>query len=128
MKNVPVRVLCVGVDAMALMSRRLMLERLGCHVLVASSGTAALAMVEEHAVDVVVTEDLMSDMSTTDLIAAIRLFDSTIPVMILISEPFAPPELADADFALLKSGDRQKFLNVVAKLALDGRRGFKPNS
>lgn len=112
---------------MGLMYRRIMLEKLGCRVLVATSAGAALAIVEEHSVDVVVTEDSLPDMSGPELIAAIRLADPSIPVMILVSEAAAAVDFAAADFALLKTGDRQKFLNVVAKLALDGRRGGKPN-
>lgn len=76
------RVLAVDDDALVLFNTTAMLEELGHTALEAGSGADALALLREHTVDVVITDQAMPKMSGTQLIAAIRAEWPAMPVIL----------------------------------------------
>lgn len=76
-------VLAVDDDALVLMNTALLLEDLGHVVVEASSGAEALALLHEsEAIDLVVTDQGMPEMTGLQLSAAIRTFRPQLPVII----------------------------------------------
>lgn len=118
----PISVLCVDDDVMGLISRRLLLERFGCEVRVAASAQAAVRILRQQRVDIVVTDHLLPGMSGTELLQEVRLLDPFVPVMILTGVPDPIPGAEQADCVLIKGVDPHTFLNQVAQLAMQGRR------
>ncbi|WP_370161484.1 hybrid sensor histidine kinase/response regulator [Limimaricola soesokkakensis] len=68
----PLTVLAVDDDALVLMNTVIMLEDLGYEVIEASSGAEALARLDEHEVDLLLTDHAMPQMSGAELTDAVR--------------------------------------------------------
>lgn len=75
-------VLVVDDDALVLLNTVAMLEDLGHRVLSATSGEAALAILAETRVDMVITDYAMPGLNGLDLIAAVRLRDPDLAVVL----------------------------------------------
>jgi PAS domain S-box-containing protein len=108
----PLLVIVVDDDPLVLMNTAAMLEDLGHRVIEATSGEEALTELQRtEAVDLVITDQLMPNMTGTELIAAIRACGSTVPVVLAtgyaelppgsdaslprLNKPFAQADLAD---------------------------------
>jgi len=115
-KASPIVILCVDDDPSGLLSRRMLLERLGFEVLGAASGGAALRMLHRRRVDLVITDHFLPGMTGVELIAAVKLLRPQLPVMMLTGAMEAPPGSEQADLVLIKGADPQRFLAEVAKL------------
>ena len=109
-------ILCVEDDPIALMTRRILLSKEGYEVLVASCGGAALRILDDTRVDLVITDHFMPEMSGTELVAAKKSLDYKIPTLILTGahEPPAGSEMADV--VLIKGSDPRILLRKVAQL------------
>ncbi|PSK81816.1 PAS domain S-box-containing protein [Limimaricola soesokkakensis] len=70
--DTPLTVLAVDDDALVLMNTVIMLEDLGYEVIEASSGAEALAKLDEHEVDLLLTDHAMPQMSGAELADAAR--------------------------------------------------------
>jgi CheY-like chemotaxis protein len=112
-------ILCVEDDPIALMARRILLSQHGYEVLVASSGDAALRILADTHVDLVITDHFMPGMSGAELVAAMKSRNYSAPTAILTGaqEPPAGSELAD--IVLIKGCDPLAFLMKVAQLLRD---------
>jgi CheY-like chemotaxis protein len=102
-------VLAVDDDALVLTNTTAMLEEMGHRVLRAASAREALAIVERQAIDLVVTDYAMPEMTGADLVAALP---AAMPVLIVsgyaeipaggeaigarLTKPFREEQLADA--------------------------------
>jgi CheY-like chemotaxis protein len=79
----PCTVLAVDDDALLLLGTAAMLEDLGCEVVTAGSGSAALAILTEgRKVDLVLTDQAMPDLTGTQLAEAIRQRWPSLPVVL----------------------------------------------
>ena len=78
----PLRVLAVDDDALVLMGTEAMIEDLGHEVVCASSGAAALAVIEGEAVDVVVTDQSMPRMTGVELARRIKRSWPDLPIVL----------------------------------------------
>ncbi|MBL8549664.1 MAG: response regulator [Hyphomonadaceae bacterium] len=87
-------VLAVDDDALVLMSTVAMLEDLGCHVVSANSGEAALQLLATERVDLVVSDQSMPRMTGLQLADAIRARRPDMPVIIATGYAELPPEAA----------------------------------
>ena len=116
----PKRILIVDDNKMGLSARRSVLEAVGHTVTTALSGTEALALFEEGAFDLVVTDYKMPKMTGVELIAELRDLNPNLPI-ILISG-FADTlglneENTKADAVLQKSSSEvTQLMRAVSKL------------
>lgn len=120
------RVLVVDDDPdVALFVKTVLERRGGCVVQVASDGPSAVAAVGSFRPDVVVTDIQMPGISGLDLLTAIRVDTPWLPVVIMtahVSVDYAVSALrAQADEFLTKPIDSARLLEVVARLAAEGR-------
>jgi two-component system, OmpR family, phosphate regulon response regulator PhoB len=135
----PSRVLVVDDDLEVRNVVRMALERLGCSVVDADSGDKALRVVEGSAIDLVVLDLGLPDMSGVEVLGRIRA-DSELPVIVLtarssepdrvlgltlgaddyVAKPFSPRELAARVEAVLRRtrGGRRTTLEY-GDLAID---------
>ncbi len=135
----PSRVLVVDDDLEVRNVVRMALERLGCSVVDADSGEKALRVVEGSAIDLVVLDLGLPDMSGVEVLGRIRA-DSELPVIVLtarssepdrvlgltlgaddyVAKPFSPRELAARVEAVLRRtrGGRRTTLEY-GDLAID---------
>jgi signal transduction histidine kinase len=121
----PCRVLLVEDDAMVLASTAAMLEQLGHHVLLASSGARALDVIRlEPKVDLVITDHAMPGMTGMELATRIREFRPELPI--ILATGFA--ELARGDLPGLlpridKPYRRDALASVIAAVVEPGANG-----
>jgi DNA-binding response OmpR family regulator len=135
----PSRVLVVDDDVEVRNVVRMALERLGCSVVDADSGQKALRIVEGSAIDLIVLDLGLPDMSGVEVLGRIRA-DSDVPVIVLtarssepdrvlgltlgaddyVAKPFSPRELAARVEAVLRRtrGGRRTTLEY-GDLAID---------
>ncbi|MBZ9719643.1 PAS domain S-box protein [Mesorhizobium sp. AD1-1] len=107
---VSLRILAVDDDALVLLNTAAMLEDLGHTVAEAHSAAAALALLEEHRFDLVITDHAMPKMTGLQLSNAIKDKWPNVPVIVatgyaelpgtpeikILSKPFTEEELASA--------------------------------
>lgn len=125
-EDVP-RILVVDDDPdVALLVKTLLERRAGCTVDVAADGLSALAQVETVPPDVVVTDIEMPGVSGLELLEQLRIRVPDVPVVIMtahVSVDYAVAALrAQADEFLTKPIDSAKLVEVVTRLAEEGRR------
>jgi PAS domain S-box-containing protein len=106
------RVIAVDDDSLVLLNTVAMLEEMGHTVLEASSGVEALALLRDHPVDLVVTDQAMPKMTGLQLVEKLRAQPSAVPVIVatgyaelsadtpadilVLPKPFTSKELARA--------------------------------
>lgn len=125
-EDVP-RILVVDDDPdVALLVKTLLERRAGCVVDVAADGPAALAQAETTRPDVVVTDIEMPGVSGLELLEQLRIRVPDVSVVIMtahVSVDYALAALrAQADEFLTKPLDSAKLVEVVTRLAEEGRR------
>jgi len=121
------RVLVVDDDPdVALLVKTVLERRAGCIVDVAADGNAALARIAEVRPDVVVTDIEMPGLNGLELLAALRERIPAVPVVVMtahVSVEYAVSALrAQADEFLTKPLDNARLVEVVPRLAEEGRR------
>lgn len=120
------RVLVVDDDPdVALLVRTVLQRRAGCEVVTAEDGRAALARLETFDADVIVTDIEMPGLDGLELLAALRHRDPHLPVIVMtahVSVDYAVSALrAQADEFLTKPLDNSRLVEVVTRLAAEGR-------
>lgn len=108
----PLRILAVDDDPIVLLNTATILGDMGHHVLQADSGAAALALLETHEVDLLLTDYAMPQMSGAELVDHALQANSDLRVIVVsgyadlpkgrelevprLSKPFTDAELAEA--------------------------------
>jgi PAS domain S-box-containing protein len=111
----PVTVLVVDDDPLVLMNTAAMLDDLGHQVLEASSGAQALRVLRRSHVDVVITDQVMPNMTGTELIDAMKAEWPHLPV-ILATGYAELPSGTDPALAKLAKPYRQEMLaRIIAE-------------
>jgi CheY-like chemotaxis protein len=95
--------LCVDDEQLPLMLRKLVLEKQGYHVLTASSLADAMQTLKEHAVDLVLTDQLMPSGTGTDLTQAIKAVWPHLPVLLMSGVNEMPVDSQHADMFISKT-------------------------
>jgi CheY-like chemotaxis protein len=119
-------VLAVDDDGLVLFNTTAMLEDLGHTALEAHSGQEALDILKKHAVDLVITDQAMPNMSGVQLIAAIREKWPGLPVILATGYAELPPGAVKDLQKLGKPFSENDLAGAIAKLfARDGKTGSK---
>lgn len=107
------KVLAVDDDVLVLMSTVTMLEDLGLTVIEATSGRTALALLDQHKdIDLLVTDQMMPEMTGLELAERVRLRWPAMPILVatgyldlqqssslqlpVLNKPFGPQDLTDS--------------------------------
>ena len=98
-----------------------LLRAAGFHPKVASSGTAALAQLVQHAFDVLVVDGQLPDMTGADVIRRARQLTPDLPAMVVTGYPPHHPAVASAIEAtqgayIAKPVDLARFYRELAKV------------
>jgi len=113
-------VLAVDDDALVLFNTVAMLEEQGHDVLEAMSGEAALALLRENKIDLVITDQAMPQMTGAQLIEAIRSEWPALPVILATGYAELPAGLAKDMPRLAKPFTEADLAKIVADV-LDAR-------
>ncbi|MGQ3291381.1 MAG: ATP-binding response regulator, partial [Shinella sp.] len=114
-------VLAVDDDPLVLMNTVMMLEDMGHTVCEASSGTKALAFLAERAIDLIVTDQAMPQMTGSQLADIVRERWPGIPIVIATGYSELPPE-ARADLLRLSKPFSERQLEDIIRRAVSGDR------
>ncbi len=116
-------VLCVDDELVGLSVRRLLLERQGYKVLTAQGGLEAIAVFQQHAVDLVILDYSMPGMNGGDVALELRRHKPEIPIVLLSAYVNPPDEVVSrVDHYLVKGDGPPVLLEKIAGL-LHGRTG-----
>jgi PAS domain S-box-containing protein len=89
------KVLLVDDDPLVLLSTRAMIEDLGHHVMAASDGAQALALIQEqHDFDLVITDQVMPNMTGAELAQQVNELFPALPIVICSAFADSPPVTA----------------------------------
>jgi PAS domain S-box-containing protein len=114
----PCVVLAVDDDGLVLTNTAAMLEDLGHQVLVAASGSEALALLAEHAVDLVITDYAMPQMTGLQLAREIEARRPGLGVVLATGYAELPPGDGDDIPRLAKPYSQAELASVLADFSL----------
>jgi CheY-like chemotaxis protein len=120
-------ILCVSADSTGLTVRRLLLSMAGYTVLPATSGAAAMKLLRCNRIDLVVTDDLLPDLTGVELVAAMKRTKPEVSVVLFTGLVEPPSGFDQADLLLTKGMTPQQFLAEIAKL-LSNRPAAEPRT
>jgi two-component system response regulator AtoC len=124
------KVLVVDDEPNARRMLQILLSGLGCEVLTAGDGKAALALVAEHAVELVVTDLNMPELDGLELLTALRAAGNPVPVIVVtaygtVESAVATMKQGAFDF-LIRPLDVDQ-VELVVRRALDRQRIVREN-
>jgi CheY-like chemotaxis protein len=96
-------ILCVDDEELPLLLRKLVLEKQGYKVVTASSATVALQTLNEHRVDLVLTDQLMPGGTGTELAQSIKGLWPDLPVILISGVNEMPADASSADVFISKT-------------------------
>lgn len=112
----PTVILCVDDDPAGLMARRLVLSIAGYEVLTACSGEAALRILGNQHVDLVITDHFLPGFADAEIMVSMKQMRPEVLVVLLTGTPVLPPGTELADLVLIKGIAPPEFLAAIAKL------------
>ncbi len=111
-------ILCVDDEENQLAVRKLVLESKGYAVLTAPSGQQALAVLDQHPVDLVLSDHLMPGLTGAELARQIKAQKPELPVILISAVNEIPVDAANADLFMSKlDGPLIMCENIAAMLA-----------
>ena len=114
----PCVVLAVDDDSLVLTNTAAMLEDLGHRVLVAASGSEALALLAEHAVDLVITDYAMPQMTGLQLAREIEIRRPGLGVVLATGYAELPPGDGEGIPRLAKPYSQAELVRLLADVSL----------
>ncbi len=109
-----------------------MLEGVGCRVLEAAHGEAAIRIVKKSRVDVVVSDVRMPDMNGVELLQKLREEDESVSVVLISGDPDLDTALKAIEFGaseyLKKPIDENAFVESVVRAASAAKRKRKDSA
>jgi CheY-like chemotaxis protein len=115
-------VLCVDDEEMPLFLRKKVLEKAGYDVLAATSAKEAIALAEEHEIDLVVTDQLMPEVVGTELARVIKTLHPLVPVILLSGVNDIPVDAECADLFVSKLEGPSALCHKVKELLEQPRK------
>jgi CheY-like chemotaxis protein len=111
-------ILCVDDEENQLAVRKLVLESEGYAVLTAASGQQALDLLEQHQVDLVLSDHLMPGLTGAELARQIKVLKPDLPVILISAVNEIPADASNADLFMSKlDGPMAMCQNISAMLA-----------
>jgi len=111
-------ILCVDDEENQLAVRKLVLESEGYAVLTAASGQQALGLLEQHQVDLVLSDHLMPGLTGAELARQIKVLKPDLPVILISAVNEIPSDASNADLFMSKlDGPMAMCQNISAMLA-----------
>ena len=111
-------ILCVDDEENQLAVRKLVLESKGYEVLTADSGRQALGLLDQHPVDLVLSDHLMPGLTGAELARQIKARKPELPVILISAVNEIPADAAYADLFMSKlDGPMAMCENIAAMLA-----------
>lgn len=111
----PLKVLAVDDDMLVLTNTRAMLEDLGHTVVLASSGTEALELLEQTpAIELLITDHAMPRMTGAELATTIARRHPHMPIILASGFAELPPGTEAGEVRLAKPYDQQGLANAIA--------------
>lgn len=96
-------ILCVDDEQLPLLLRKLVLEKQGFQVVTAGSAADAIQALKDHAVDLVLTDQVMPGGTGTELAERIKRAWPRLPVVLLSGVNEIPPDAKFADIFISKT-------------------------
>jgi CheY-like chemotaxis protein len=119
-------ILCIDDEAIALIARKMVLEKEGYRVLTARDAGSALDFFSHHEVDLVVTDHLLRGLTGTEIAAEMKRLKPSVPIVVLSGVAEIPKDIGYADLFISKGEEVEIVLAKVA--ALLDRSGPHANS
>lgn len=114
-------ILCVDDEQIPRTLRKMILVKEGYSVLTAASGAEALELLNQHHVDMVLTDQIMPGMVGTELARRLREIRPQLPVIIVSGVNEIPEDIAFADrFVSKVAGPADLFKNIAEVLTAYG--------
>ena len=110
-------ILCIDDEGKLLMVRQMVLSAAGYTVLTAASGRAGLELFRRQAIDLVITDQLLPDISGTQVALEMKRIKPEVPIILLTGLPDAPEGAEHADAVLTKGLPVPDFLRSVSQIA-----------
>lgn len=95
----------------------MLLSIAGYTVLTATNTDDAVTLFRCNCVDLVITDQLLSGTTGTELAAQMKLFKPHVPIVLLTGLIDPPSEAGHVDLVLIKGMNPVDFLEAIAKLA-----------
>jgi CheY-like chemotaxis protein len=95
-------ILCVDDEELPLALRKLVLEMHGYQVITASSVSDAMRVLNDHPVDLILTDQVMPGGTGTELARSIKKKRSDLPVILISGINEVPPDAMHADLFISK--------------------------
>jgi two-component system response regulator CpxR len=111
-----ITILCVDDEANILMLRHMLLSIAGYSVLTASRADEALRVFRCNRVDLVVTDQLLSGTTGTELAARMKMFKPGVPIVLMTGLIDPPADVGQIDLVLTKGMNPPDFLAAIANL------------
>jgi CheY-like chemotaxis protein len=116
------KILCVDDEEVPLFLRKRVLERSGHEVVAANSAQEALRLLNDKTFDLVLSDQLMPDMTGTQLARIIKESHQTLPIILISGVNEVPPDAGYADMFVSKlegpTALCQKILEVLQQKEL----------
>ncbi len=111
-----ITILCVDDEANILMLRHMLLSIAGYTVVTATNADDALRLFRYNVVDLVITDQLLSQSTGMELAAQMKLFKPQVPIVLLTGLIEPPLEVGYIDLVLTKGMNPPDFLAAIEKL------------
>ncbi len=112
----PITILCVDDEDVPLFLRKRVLEKSGYEVITANSARQALATLESSKVDVVLSDQLMPEMTGTQLAKIIKQSRVQLPFILISGVNEMPPDIGYADVFISKLEGPVALCQKIAEL------------
>jgi CheY-like chemotaxis protein len=113
--------LCVDDEPNALLLRKLVLEQAGFQVMTASSARDALQLLASTQVDLVLSDQLMPEMTGTQLTKQLKSKFPSLPVVLISGVNELPPDADVADLFMSKSEGPVVMCEKIAQVLNSGK-------
>jgi CheY-like chemotaxis protein len=122
-----ITILCVDDEDIPRTVRKLILQKQGYNVIVAASGTEALAVLEVGGVSLVLSDQMMPGMTGTELTKSIKARSPSMPVILISGMNEIPPDAIYADRFVSKIGGPELLFHTIAEVLEAYRKASEKN-
>lgn len=111
-----ITILCVDDEETPRTLRKLILQKQGYQVVAAASGAEALEVLERTNVTLILSDQMMPEMTGTELAKSVKATRSTIPVILISGVNEVPPDASYADRFISKAGGPELLFKAILEV------------